>query len=86
MKSAVIDDLNRTLRGWFAYFKHADRYTFLPLDGFIRRRLRALLRKQQHRPGMGLCAADHHRWPNVFFARHGLFTLETAHATASRSR
>ena len=45
-----------------------------------------LLRKQQHRPGMGMCAADHHRWPNVFFARHGLFTLETAHATASRSR
>ena len=82
----IIDDLNATLRGWFAYFKHADRYTFRPIDGFIRRRLRALLRKQQHRPGMGMCVADHQRWPNAFFARHGLFTLETAHAAASRSR
>ena len=82
----IIDDLNTSLKGWFAYFKHADRSTFRALDGFTRRRLRALLRKQQHRPGMGMCAADHHRWPNVFFARHGLFTLETAHATASRSR
>ncbi len=82
----IIADLNRTLPGWFAYFQHADRYTFRPLDGFIRRRLRALLRKQQHRPGMGRCAADHQRWPNAFFAEHGLFTLETAHAMASRSR
>ncbi|NCF83686.1 MAG: group II intron reverse transcriptase/maturase [Proteobacteria bacterium] len=82
----IIDDLNPSLQGWFAYFKHADRYTFRALDGFIRRRLRALLRKQQHRPGMGMCAADHHRWPNVFFARHGLFTLETARAMASQSR
>ena len=82
----IIDDLNASLRGWFAYFKHADRSTFRSLDGYTRRRLRALLRKQQHRPGMGRCAADHRRWPNAFFAQHGLFTLETAHAMASRSR
>jgi RNA-directed DNA polymerase len=82
----IIDDLNPSLRGWFAYFKHADHHTFRPLDGFIRRRLRALLRKQQRRPGMGLCAADHQRWPNAFFAAQGLFTMHTAHATASRSR
>lgn len=82
----IIDDLNPSLRGWFAYFKHAEHRTFRSLDGFIRRRLRALLRKQQHRPGMGICAADHQRWPNAFFAQHGLFTLETAHAAASQSR
>ena len=49
----VIADLNRPLRGWFGYFKHARRKTFDDLDQFIRRRLRALLRKQAKRPGMG---------------------------------
>jgi len=82
----VIADLNPMLRGWFAYFKHAHRWTFPDLDGWIRRRLRAFLRKQQKRPGFGRCLADQRRWPNAFFARRGLFTLTEAHAAASRSR
>lgn len=82
----VIAGLNPLLRGWFAYFKHAHRTEFSVLDGFIRRRLRALLRKQVKRPGAGHCAADHHRWPNAFFAEHGLFTLLTAHDLARQSR
>ncbi|MGH8567919.1 MAG: group II intron maturase-specific domain-containing protein [Gammaproteobacteria bacterium] len=60
----IIEDLNPILRGWFAYFKHALPWTFRLLDGFIRRRLRSLLRKQQKRPGFGRCHADHLRWPN----------------------
>ena len=55
----VVGDLNRSLRGWFGYFKHAHPFIFVVLDGFIRRRLRALLRKQQKRPGLGICRADH---------------------------
>ena len=47
----VIADLNPMLRGWFGYFKHAHPYTFTTLDRFIRRRLRAILRKQEKRPG-----------------------------------
>lgn len=82
----VIVELNPILRGWFAYFKHADRYHFRALDGFIRRRLRAMLRKQENRPGMGRCLADHSRWPNAFFAQAGLFTLEGARLLASQSR
>ena len=82
----VIAGLNPLLRGWFAYFKHAHRTEFPALDGFIRRRLRALLRKQAKRPGAGHCAADHRRWPNAFFAEHGLFTLLTAHDLARQSR
>jgi RNA-directed DNA polymerase len=74
----IIADLNPTLRGWFGYFKHAHEYTFQPLDGFIRRRLRALLRKQDKRPGIGRCHADHQRWPNAFFAAAGLFALYPA--------
>jgi len=82
----VIACLNPVLRGWFNYFKHAHRHTFANVDGFVRRRLRALLRKQRKRPGPGHTLTDHQRWPNVFFADHGLFTLHAAHALASQSR
>jgi RNA-directed DNA polymerase len=82
----IIADLNPRLMGWFGYFKHADPLEFKRMDGFIRRRLRALLRKQEKRPGMGQCQADHRRWTNVFFAAHGLFTMTEAWASASQSR
>jgi hypothetical protein len=49
----IIGDLNPLLRGWFGYFKHARPRLFRKLDGFIRRRLRAVLRKQERRPSMG---------------------------------
>jgi len=74
------------LRGWFEYFKHAAPSEFRTLDGFVRRRLRALLRKQEKRPGFGRCLNDQQRWPNAFFASLGLFTLETAWDQARRSR
>ena len=82
----IVVDLNRTLRGWFAYFKHAHPRTFIVLDGFVRRRLRALLRKQQKRPGFGATRNDHQRWPNAFFAQAGLLALHTAWQTARHSR
>ena len=82
---SVIDDLNPMLRGWFGYFKHAHYRTFNTLDGLIRRRLRAKLRKHEKRPGFGRCHADHRRWPNAYFAEHGLFTLKEAWVAASQS-
>jgi RNA-directed DNA polymerase len=82
----IIEGLNPMLRGWFGYFKHANPFVFRRVDGFIRRRLRAILRKQQKRPGMGRCLRDHKRWPNAFFAEQGLFTMTEAHGLASRSR
>jgi RNA-directed DNA polymerase len=82
----IIESLNPMLRGWFGYFKHANPYVFKSVDGFIRRRLRAILRKQQKRPGMGHCHADHKRWPNAYFAALGLFTMTEAHGLASQSR
>jgi RNA-directed DNA polymerase len=86
MKS-VIKSLNPILVGWFGYFKHAHRWTFKGVDGFVRRRLRAILRKQDKRPGMGKCLNDHKQWPNSFFATLGLFTMREAHAElASRPR
>ena len=46
----IVADLNPMLRGWFEYFKHARPRLFRKLDGLIRRRLRAILRKQEKRP------------------------------------
>jgi RNA-directed DNA polymerase len=82
----VVADLNPMLRGWYAYFRHAYRTTFPALDGFIRRRLRAILRKQEKRVGIGRCWADQRRWPNAYFAAAGLFTMTEAQSLASRSR
>jgi RNA-directed DNA polymerase len=82
----VVDDLNRTLKGWFGYFKHAHPSIFVELDQLIRRRLRAMLRKQARRPGFGNDRADHLRWPNAYFANAGLFALHTAWQSARQSR
>lgn len=82
----IITELNVMLRGWFSYFQHAHPWVFRALDGFIRRRLRAIRRKQQKRPGQGQTHADHRRWPNRYFAELGLFSLQTAHALARQSR
>ena len=82
----IIEDLNPMLRGWFNYFKQAHPLVHEMMDGFIRRRLRALLRKQEKRPGRGRCLDDQRRWPNAFFATQGLFTMITARELASQSR
>lgn len=83
---AFLGSLTPIIRGWYGYFKHACRRQFPPLDGFIRRRLRALLRKQEKRPGGGRCLADHKRWPNAYFAGLGLFTMTRASTSARQSR
>jgi RNA-directed DNA polymerase len=82
----IVADLNPLLRGWFGYFQHAHPYTFKALYGFVRRRLRALLRKREKRPGCGRCLADQQRWPNAFFAAAGLFALYPAWLAARHSR
>ena len=82
----VIEGLNPLLKGWFSYFKHAYQTEFTSLDGFIRRRLRAVLRKQDKRSGFGRCQRDSQRWPNAFFAEAGLLALHTAWQAARHSR
>ena len=73
-----------TLRGWFEYFKHSHKATFPPLDSWVRMRLRSILRKRAGGRGRGH-GRDHYRWPNAFFAGHGLFSLTAAHALACQS-
>jgi RNA-directed DNA polymerase len=72
----IITRSNRILRGWHGYFRESHRTGLSGPDGWLRRRLRAMLRKREKRPGYGLCEADSRRWPNRWFAAQGLFSLE----------
>jgi RNA-directed DNA polymerase len=76
--SEIIRDVNRTLRGWFEYFKHSHKWTFPAIDQWVRRRLRSILRKRIGLKGISR-GLDHRRWPNQFFRDHGLFSLVDAH-------
>ena len=81
---AIVADCNRTLCGWFGYFKHSHPWTFSTIDRWVRRRLRSLLRKRTKRRGISR-GLDHQRWPNAFFRAHGLFSLEGAHRASLQS-
>ena len=81
--AVIIADVNRTLVGWFAYFKHSHG-TFGALDAWVRMRLRSILRRRNGRHGRGR-ASDHHRWPTRFFSAQGLFSLTHAHAAVRQS-
>jgi len=81
---SIIVDVNRVLRGWFAYFQHSRPFVFGPLDRWIRQRLRAILRKRRKRRGVAK-GWDFHRWPNAFFADLGLLSLTAARASACQS-
>jgi RNA-directed DNA polymerase len=81
---AIIDTVNRTLEGWFVYFKHSHHTTFKPLDGWIHMRLRTILRKRRKRKGRAR-GTDNVLWPNAFFRQQGLFNLSAAHAALRQS-
>ena len=49
----IIAEINRPLRGWFAYFKHSHWRVFARLDSWIRMRLRSILRKRRGLRGRG---------------------------------
>jgi RNA-directed DNA polymerase len=74
----IIAELNRSLRGWYAYFQHSKSTTFNTVDGYVRRRLRSILEKRRGRTRHGY-GRSQQRWTNDWFARRGLFSLETEH-------
>jgi len=84
--AAIIADLNRTLVGWFGYFKRSHPTVFSGLDGWIRRRLRSLLRKRRGLKGISRHGADEvERWPIAFFDEQGLHSLKAAHVSLVQS-
>lgn len=83
--SWIIGTLNRTLRGWFGYFRHCHHNVYRNLDGWIRGRLRSILRRRMNRRGRAR-DTDHQRWPNAYFADHGLYSLRVAFDRLPQSR
>jgi len=77
---AIVADINRTLQGWFAYFKHVHPSELEEIDRWVRVRLRSILRKRRGGKGRGR-GQDHHRWPNRYFTGLGLFCLRDAKVT-----
>jgi RNA-directed DNA polymerase len=82
--AVIIADVNTTLRGWFGYFKHSNKWTFPAIDGWVRRRVRSILRKRSKRRGISR-GRDHNRWPNRFFRDHGFYSLTDAHRALLQS-
>jgi RNA-directed DNA polymerase len=81
---AICKELNQTLKGWFGYFKHSAPHVHERIDGYVRDRLRGILRHQRKRKGRAR-QRDQYRWPNSYFSAVGLFSLKQAHAAACRS-
>jgi RNA-directed DNA polymerase len=77
----IIRCINKKLRGWFEYFKHAYQSSMEKVDGWVRMRLRSILRKRRKRKGRGR-GSDHQRWPNAYFTEHGLFSCVAARVEA----
>ena len=80
----IVEDLNRTLRGWMKYFQHSISNIFPPLDGWIRGRLRTIQRKRHKGKGRAR-GRDHQLWPNAYFAELGLISLALVRAQAANS-
>jgi RNA-directed DNA polymerase len=78
---AIIAEVNPVMKGWFGYFQHALPSELSAMDGWVRMRLRSILRKRRGGKGRGR-GLDHHRWPNRYFENHGLFSLKQAREEA----
>jgi RNA-directed DNA polymerase len=81
----TIEKLNSYLRGWYEYYKHSLKARLRDYDGYIRGRLRSILRRRRGGEGRGR-GTDNQRWPNRYFAKAGLFSIMQALADASQSR
>lgn len=80
---SIAAELTSMLRGWFGYFRHCRWTIFKNLDATIRSRLRRLLLKR-HRTNPARLPS-HHRWPNDYFAKQGLYSLREAHFRFAQS-
>ncbi len=80
----IVADVSRTNKGWFEYFKHSHCTTFKPLDGWIRRRFRSILRGYNNEKGISR-GWDNRRWPNQYFGDLGYFSLHDAHRALRQS-
>ena len=71
---AMVTEINRTLQGWYGYFKQIHKSQLGEIDQWMRVRLRSILRKRRGGKGRGR-GRDHQRWPNRYFKDLGLYSL-----------
>ena len=83
--SQIVANVNRTLCGWYGYFKQSQRGAFGGLDSWIRERMRAILRRRLGKKGW-IRPRENRLWPNAYFTNLGLFSMATARANESRPR
>jgi RNA-directed DNA polymerase len=81
----IVEDTNRSIRGWMGYFKHSVTNIFPKLDHWIRGRLRTIQRKRHKGKGRAR-GPDHQYWPNAYFAELGLISMALLRAKAADPR
>jgi RNA-directed DNA polymerase len=75
--ATIIATLNPLLRGWYGYFKQVREEALDEVDGWVRARLRNILRHRQGLKGRAN-QGTHFTWKNDTFHSLGLFCLKQA--------
>jgi RNA-directed DNA polymerase len=75
----IVADVNRTLRGWYNYFKWSSPSEMKRVDEWTRERIRHILRRRHKRRGM-VKARERTEYNIAWFAERGLFSLWRAQA------
>jgi RNA-directed DNA polymerase len=75
----IVSEVNRTLRGWYGYFKWSQPSAMQRVDEWTRERIRHILRRRHKRRGM-VRGRERAEYPIRWFAEQGLFSLKTAQA------
>jgi RNA-directed DNA polymerase len=72
---AIVKQLNPKLQGWYNYFKQVKLSQLRELDGWIRTRLRSILRRRAKRHGISK-GGENQQYQKAYFVQLGLFSLE----------
>jgi len=75
----IVADVNKTLRGWYGYFKYSLPSAMQRVDEWTRERIRHILRRRQRRRGM-VRGRERTEYPIAWFEQRGLFSLKAAQA------
>ena len=75
----IVADANKTLRGWYGYFKYSLPSAMQRVDEWTRERIRHILRRRHRRRGM-VKGRERTEYPIAWFEKQGLFSLKTAQA------
>ena len=80
----IITEINPTLKGWYAYFRASLPSALAGVDGWVRRRLRSIVRSRRGRRGISK-GRENAELTNQWFAARGLFSLVEAQRRSLQS-